>query len=125
MKSAKFTIGKRIRSFVYAFAGLRVLFKEEPNAWIHTLAALGAIVLSFIFNINAFEWIAIIVVIGLVFALEIINSSIEKMADFVCIEKHLQIKKIKDLSAAAVLTGAIAALIVGCIIFIPKIFLLC
>lgn len=124
-RESKFTLAKRLRSFVFAFNGWRVLFKEEANAWIHLLAAVLIVICGFVFKINAYEWIAVVMAIGLVFALEIINSSIEKMADFVCIEKDSQIKKIKDLSAAAVLTSAIAALIIGCLIFIPKIVSLC
>ena len=71
------------------------------------------------------EWIGVIFSIGLVFSLEIINSSIENIADFISPEKHKMIKKIKDLSASGVLISAITALIIGLIIFIPKILKLC
>jgi Diacylglycerol kinase len=75
-------------------------------------------------GISILEWVAIIIVIGFVIALEAINSSIEKLSDFVSPEKHNQIKTVKDLSAAGVLIGAITAVIVGLLVFIPMIFAL-
>jgi len=71
------------------------------------------------------EWIAVVVAFGFVIAMEIVNSAIENIADFVSPEKHEMIKKIKDLAAAAVLIAAITAFIIGLIIFVPKILLLC
>jgi diacylglycerol kinase len=60
-----------------------------------------------------------------VFICELINTSIEALADFVSPEKHPQIKKVKDLSAAAVFVSALSALIIGVILFLPKIIHLC
>ena len=82
--------------------------------------------MGFVFKISAGEWIAVIFCIGFVFALELINTSIENMADFVSQDYHNSIKKTKDLAAGAVLISAIAAVITGLIIFVPKIIeLLC
>lgn len=74
-----------------------------------------------LFKISIFEWAVLFIVIGFVFALETINSSIEKLSDFVSPVKHDQIKAVKDLAAAGVLISAITAFIVGLLIFIPKI----
>ena len=115
-----FSLKKRIESFKYAFAGLRRLFEKEHNAWIHAIAAVLAIALSYILHISAGEWIAVVIVIGMVFSAEIINSSIEGIADFISPQKDIRIRNIKDLGAAAVLVNAISAAVVGCIIFIPK-----
>ena len=71
------------------------------------------------------EWVAVVIVIGMVFAAEIINSSIERTADFVKAERDDRKRDIKDLGAAAVLVCAIAAAVVGIIIFLPKIIALC
>jgi diacylglycerol kinase len=125
MRRQKFSIKSRIKSFVYAFNGLRIMIKEEHNSRIHLLAAICVFVAGIIFKISGFEWIAIIFSIGFVFALEAINSAIENIADFVSPEKHGQIKKIKDLSAAGVLVSAITALTIGLLIFLPKILKLC
>lgn len=113
---------KRIKSFKYAFNGLRILIKEEHNARIHLFATICVIIAGLFYEISLIEWIAIIFSIGLVVSLEIINSSIENIADFISPERDEKIKKIKDLSASGVLISAITALIIGLIIFIPKIF---
>ena len=120
MKQHKFSIIKRIKSFVYAFNGLKILIKEEHNSRIHFLATIIVLITSIILKISVFEWIAIIFAIGFVISLEIVNSAIENIADFISPEKDKKIKKIKDLAAAAVLIGAITAFIIGLIIFLPK-----
>ena len=125
MNNEKFSIKKRIKSFAYAFAGLKVLFLEEHNSWIHATAAVLAIAMGFLFRISPMEWIAIVIVIGMVFSAEIINSSLERTADFVKAERDDRKRDIKDLGAAAVLVCAMSALITGLIIFVPKIIALC
>ena len=121
MQREKFSIRKRLKSFQYAFNGIKILISEEPNARIHLLAACCVGIAGWIFRISKGEWIALIFCIAGVFALEAINSAIENLADFVSPEQHETVKKIKDLSAAAVLIAAVAAAIVGLIIFLPKI----
>lgn len=117
----KFSLRKRLKSFSFAFNGLKILFKEEHNARIHFAAAVVVIVAGIIFRITAFEWLALVFAIGLVLALEAINSALENLADFVSPQKHDQIKKVKDLAAAGVLIAATTALIAGLVIFLPKI----
>jgi len=121
MKQQRFSIKRRIRSFGYALNGLRILIREEHNARIHLFVSVCVVIAGVVLNISAMEWIAVVFAIGLVFSLEAMNSSIENLADFVSAEKHNWIKKIKDLSAAGVLIGAIAAVVIGLIVFIPKI----
>lgn len=111
----------RIQSFKYAFNGLKIVFKEEYNARIHLLISLVVIICGFIFQISILEWISICFVIGLVISMEIINSAIENLSDFVSPEHHKLIKKVKDLSAAAVLFCAITSVVIGFLIFLPKI----
>ena len=122
MKREKFSIIKRLKSFTFALNGLKILILEEHNARIHLVAAILVVIAGILLKISNAEWVAVTFSIGLVFALETINSAIENLADFVSPEKNDQIKKVKDLSAGAVLIGAIAALVNGLIIFIPKIF---
>jgi diacylglycerol kinase len=119
MNSNKFSISKRMKSFGHAFNGLKVLVREEPNARIHLFAAAIAIGLGWFFNVSGIEWIAILFAIGFVIVTEILNTSIENIADFISPEKHVAIKKIKDLAAGAVLISAIVALIIGLTVFIP------
>lgn len=115
---------KRIDSFKYAFNGFKILFKEEFNAKVHLVAAILAMILGFLFDLNTPEWIAILLAIALVIGAELINTAIEHLADFVSPEKRIVIQKVKDLAAAAVLIAAIVALFIGIIIFGPKILTL-
>jgi diacylglycerol kinase len=123
MKNRKFSISKRLKSFVFAFNGLKILFKEEHNSRIHLVATGFVIIASIFFELNTYEWIAIIFSIGLVFIAEIFNTAIENIADFLTTENNNKIKIIKDLSAAAVLISALTALTIGLIIFLPKIII--
>lgn len=120
MKNKGFTIRKRLVSFRYAFNGIRLLIQKEHNAWIHCFATIFVVSAGFIIGLSKLEWIAITIVIGSVFAAEAINSAIETLADLVSPEYNEAIKRTKDLAAGAVLFIAIAAAIVGFIIFYPK-----
>jgi diacylglycerol kinase len=111
------SIQARLQSFRYAFNGLKTLIREEPNARIHLVAATGVIILGFLLKITPFEWIAILLAIGFVFAMELVNTALENLCDFVSPEKHELIKKIKDLSAASVLVSAVVAIIIGVLVF--------
>lgn len=123
MKNNGFTLRKRLRSFGYAFHGIFLLVAQEANAWIHCFAAVCVIVAGFFFDISVTEWIAVIFAIGMVLAAEAVNSAVEALADRVTQEYDEAIKRTKDLASGAVLILAIAAAIIGCIIFIPKIVL--
>lgn len=121
MNNGKFSIKKRIKSFGYAFAGLKVLFREEHNSWIHAAATILVVAAGIFFHISRVEWVAVLIVIGMVFSSEIINSSLERTADFVKAERDDRKCDIKDLGAAAVLVSAIIAALVGFIVFLPKV----
>lgn len=120
MNTQKFSILARLKSFKFAFQGIKHLFKEEHNSWVHLIFTVVAILMGFWLKISILEWVLILFCVGFVFVSEIINSAIENVCNFISPEKHTTIKKIKDLSAAAVLFAAITALIVGCLVFIPK-----
>ncbi len=120
-QSKKFSIKARFKSFYFAFQGLKVFFKTQHNSWIHAVAALVVIFLGFILKVDITEWCWLVTVISMVFITELLNTAIEFLCDFVSPGIHPQIKKIKDISAAAVLIAAIAAVVVGVIIFLPKI----
>ena len=113
---------KRILSFRYAFRGVATLFRETPNIKLQLAAAIAAMIMGFSLHISRGEWLAIIIVTGSVFAMEALNSAVEVLSDYACRQEiHPAIKKVKDLSAAAVLLAAVAALAVGIVIFLPKI----
>ena len=114
-----FSMKKRAASFSHAFNGLHILWNDEHNTRIHVIIGLIVIVAGFYFDLTRYEWLAICGIIALVLSAECFNSAIENLSDFVRPEYHETIKKVKDLSAAAVLICAIASVIVGLIVFIP------
>jgi len=124
MKPDKFSVRKRLQSFQFAFNGLKVMLKEEHNSRIHLFLALIATFLGWKLNISSIEWVLLVLIIGGVFAAELFNSALENLADHLSPERSEGIKKVKDLSAAAVLVCAMVSVAVACLIFLPKIFLL-
>ncbi|MCL7987802.1 diacylglycerol kinase family protein [Sphingobacterium sp. lm-10] len=113
---------RRIRSFQYAWQGIRSVFARETNAQIHVLATVLVLIAGYVLNIANWEWAVIILCIGLVISMECINSAIEYLANFVSPERNEQIKQVKDVAAAAVLISALAAAAVGILVFAPKIW---
>jgi diacylglycerol kinase (ATP) len=115
-----FSIKARLRSFRFAFEGLNAFFTTQHNAIIHLLMTMMAFIAAIFFNVSRGEAIAILLSAGFVWAAELFNTAIEKLADMASKDFHPKIKFIKDVSAAAVLISAIAAFITGAIIFLPK-----
>lgn len=122
MDKVKTFIKKRIKSFGYAFQGIGNFIRKEPNAWIHCTAVVVVTSLGLYYGISATEWCIVILCFGLVLMAEAFNTAIERLVDLVSPDFHPLAGTIKDVAAGAVLLGAIAAAIVGCIIFIPYIF---
>lgn len=116
----KFSIKERLLTFKHVFNGVSVLWKEEHNARIHIITSFIVLTLSFLLNLSSTEWLIILVLIALVLSLEIINTAIENICDYISPEWHQAIKKIKDLSAAAVFLAAMISVVCGIIIFLPK-----
>lgn len=110
-------VSQRIFSFNYALNGIWYLFKKEINFQIHFFASITVIALGWLTKISRTEWLIIAVCIGIVISAEAFNSAIERICDFVCTEENIQIKIIKDISAAAVLIVSIMAAIISIIIF--------
>jgi diacylglycerol kinase (ATP) len=110
---------KRIKSFGYAFKGIASLLKKEHNAWIHCLAIVVVTSLGFYFHITSTEWCIVLLCFGMVLAAEGFNTAIERLVDLVSPERHPVAGDVKDVAAGAVLICAIAAAIIGCIIFLP------
>lgn len=117
-----FSLKKRLKSFEYAYQGLKTLFREEHNARIHLAVSLVVITLGFALEISLMEWICILLIIGLVFACEILNSAIENICDLVSPQRNDYVKKAKDLGAAATIVSAGIAVVIGFLIFAPKIW---
>lgn len=114
-------LAARKKSFVYAWEGIVYMFRKEANARIHLASSIIVVALGFLFKISATEFLLMIVLISIVLVAEIFNTAIEKAMDHFSPAIHPKVKIVKDLAAGGVLIAAMAALIAGCIIFIPKI----
>ena len=109
-----------VRSFKFAFAGLRALVRTQPNAWVHLALAALALALAFLLALPPAEVALIILTIGLVLATEAVNTAVEAVCDLVSPGYHPLVKRAKDLSAAAVLLSAVAAVGVALALFAPR-----
>ena len=112
---------KRIDSFRYAFRGIGILFQTEAHGRFHILFGIFVIGAGFFFDITIIEWCLVTICLAMVIAAESFNSAIESTIDLVSPEKHPLAGKAKDLAAGAVLITAIGAIVIGFIIFLPKV----
>ena len=116
----RFKLGERVKSFSYAFRGIKTLIMSQHNAWIHCVATIIVILTGILLNLTRIEWAIIVIVMLLVWITEAVNTSIEFLCDLVSPEYNLLIEKAKDVAAGAVLISAIGSVIIGIIIFYPK-----
>ena len=110
----------RAKSFDYALQGLKAALNDEPNFKIHLIISILALLLGLYLKFSTTEWAILTLTIALVLVLELINTSIESFLDVVSPEKRPQVKKAKDTVAAAVLVSALASLVIGGLLFLPK-----
>ncbi len=110
-----------ITSFKYAFRGLRDALRVETNLRIHLLVAVTAVVLAGYLRFNFFEWIILTLTISFVFSLELINTTLETLTDIVSPEIKEKARIAKDVSAASVMIAALTAIIIGALLYLPKI----
>lgn len=122
MKKQQSFFKSRLDSLKYASNGALLLIKTESSIKVQVVLAIVAIIAGFYFNISSTEWIIQILVIALVLSIEGLNTALEKLADYVQPEYDTKIGLLKDIAAGAVFFTAIAAILIGCIIYIPKIW---
>ncbi len=116
----RFSIIARARSFKHAVRGIGIIFKTQHNAWVHTIAGIAVVGLGLHLKINEAEWSAIIIAIAAVLAAEGFNTALEIDIDLTSPDYHPYARDTKDVAAGAVLLTVIGAVLVGLIIFIPK-----
>jgi len=122
VRSFQFT--GRIRSFKYAIIGLIRMIRCQHNAWIHAAATVVAIAMGVLFHLSGSEWCWIVLAIAIVWTAEALNTAFEFLADVASPNFHPDVKDAKDVAAGAVLITAIAAVIIGLIIFMPHVLAL-
>jgi undecaprenol kinase/diacylglycerol kinase (ATP) len=113
-----------LQNIGFATEGIKYFFKSERNGRIQAVIAFGVLAAGFYFGLSPLEWCLILGCISLVIALEMINTSFERVCAMLSLEFHPIVKIIKDVAAGAVLWSAIFCVIIGAIIFIPHLLLL-
>jgi diacylglycerol kinase (ATP) len=109
-------------SFRYAIAGLRYLLWTQRNAKIHTAIGLAAVVLGLVLGIERYEWLTLTLTITMVLAAEGVNTAIEAVVDLASPTYHPLAKIAKDVGAGTVLLTAVAAVIMGMLLFLPHLW---
>ncbi len=112
----------RIKGIFYSIKGGLELLRTEASIQVQFVVGILITIAGFYFNISREEWLAQTICIGLVMGIEGVNTAIEEIADFVHPGQHPKIGRLKDIAAGAVGIAALITVIVGCIIYIPKLF---
>jgi undecaprenol kinase len=110
-----------LQSLAYAWNGVRGAAGSQANMKIHIVAAIVVNVAGLLLGLSRMEWVSIIIVQGMVIAAELANTAIEHAVDLANPEPHPLAKAAKDTAAGSVLVTAIAAAIVGVIVFWPHV----
>lgn len=111
-----------LRSFGPALAGLVWVLKTQRNLQVHGIATVLVGGFGLWLHLATWEWCVVLLAVGLVWAAELLNTAIEVLADRVSKECEEPIRLAKDAAAAAVLVAALAALGVGLVVFLPKLW---
>lgn len=118
-KRESFSVQSRLKSFGFAWQGAADLLRNEHNSRVHLMATLMVFVLAFVFSVQRWEWAVLLLAVAGVWMAEALNTAVEYIADACHPEQHPLIKRAKDVAAAAVLFFAMAALLVGALVFVP------
>ncbi len=97
--------------------GIRQVLKTQQNARIHALVTLVVFFVGLLLGLSRLEWALLVLVVGFVWAAEILNTAVEDLVDLVSSENTPAAKRIKDISAGAVLVSAVVSILVGLLIF--------
>lgn len=109
-----------LRGFAHAFRGIAFGLRTQRNLRVHAFISLVVVVLGLVLGIERWEWCAVMLSCGIVWAAELLNTAIEQLADRVSKEREDAIRDVKDAAAGAVLAASLAAAAVGLIIFLPR-----
>jgi diacylglycerol kinase (ATP) len=115
----RFEFAARIKSVGHALHGIGYVLRSQHNAWIHAAATILVAGAGFYFHLSSIEWCCLVIAASSVWTAEALNTALELLADAAIEELHPLVGHAKDVAAGAVLVTAIAAVIVGAIIFWP------
>ncbi len=120
---AGFTVSARLKSFVFAFAGLGFMLRTQHNAWLHAVASLVVIGVGIGLRVSLADWRWLVVAMAMVWVAEAFNTAVEYVCDVVSPGYAVAVKHAKDIAAGAVLICAIAAVFIGAFTLLPYLHL--
>ena len=107
------------KSIKYSLDGLFYAYRYEQSLWIHGFAVLLAVILGFVFQIRLAEWAIIFIALGIILALELINTAIEAAVDLTTTEIHPLAKVAKECGSAASFVMSIVSIVISLFVFGP------
>jgi diacylglycerol kinase (ATP) len=110
----------RAHSFVFAFRGVVKILRTQQNAWVHVVASITVVVAGLLLDVSRIEWALLVAAMMAVWSSEALNTAIEALGDAVSLDHHPQIGLAKDVAAAAVLIAAVGAVVIGALVFVPR-----
>lgn len=114
-----FTFTGRLRSFRFAFRGIRLVLRTQHNAWVHLAATLAILIAGLLLRLSRADWCFITLAVTCVWTAETLNTAFEFLCDVASPEFHPLVEKSKDVASGAVLLAAIGAALVGLLVFAP------
>ena len=123
-KNKKFSVKRFLNSFRFSWDGLKYAYKYEQSMTIHLVCTIFVIILGIWLKISALEWVICILGLGIIMAIELLNTAVEAVVDLASPEIHPLAKIAKDTASASVGVFSFITILVDCFIFIPKIILL-
>ncbi|WP_303309693.1 diacylglycerol kinase family protein [Hymenobacter sp. BT730] len=117
-------VRQRAASFGHAFRGVRMALATELHLQFHAGATVAVVALGFYFHLARWEWALVALAVGAVWSAELLNTAVEAIVDLVSPQYHPLAGRAKDIAAGAVLVVALGALVVGGLIFGPRLWAL-
>jgi diacylglycerol kinase len=111
-----------LKSFLHALEGIAFVFSEHPNFKIHIIISVIAIFAGLLLNFSSIEFLILILTILIVLIAEMANTAVEEVTNLVTVKWARQAKLAKDISAGMVLVSAIGSIVIGMLLFLPKLF---
>lgn len=111
----------RVKALGFAFSGLRELWRREKNTRVYLFFTAAALLAAAVLKVSMVELTVLLLIISAIWSAEAINSAIERTVDLVTKEQRPLAKAAKDLAAGSVLILALSSVIIGLVIFLPKI----
>jgi diacylglycerol kinase len=113
----------RLKSILIALDGIKYVLVTQQNARIHIGFTLAVFLLGWLLKLSRIEWIALLLVVGLVWIAELLNTAVEVVIDIIRPEENRAAKIAKDISAGGVLFAAFISILVGILIFGPHLWI--